>query len=182
MSWSHRLASLGLVAFIALAGCDAGDAGADDEAAANPEGAAERRDAAGDDEPRVELAPINQSGITGEAAFDRDGDQLTVNVSLEGLEPGAQYPAHLHDGRCAAGGPVRLPLGDVTAGEDGAGSLRMRLSGERVQAGEAVFVQVHGTDGQPVACADLGDDDGGETERDGEAAPGAAGESGASTG
>lgn len=106
-----------------------------------------------------DLMPINRSEVRGRATIDRDGDDLRVVVQGEGLEPGAAYTAHVHEGECAAGGPIRLPLGRMTATPEGTGSLRMRVSADRLPTEGNLFVQIHAPDDSPVACADIDPED-----------------------
>jgi CHRD domain len=144
----HRrpLARLGLAAAVVLVlGCEAGDTLEQEDAGA----AAAPSDAAAD------FAPVNRSGITGTVEADHDGDDVTVTVELAGLEAGTEYPVHIHAGRCAAGGPVAVPLGRIAARPDGTGRLTTRADGSGLGAGEPAFVQVHGPGGGAVACADL---------------------------
>ena len=101
------------------------------------------------------IAPINRSGIAGTVRVERGDDETTVTLQLEGLTAGVEYPAHVHEGRCSAGGPVAAPLGRVRAGADGTGRLATRVSTATMPADTAGFVQVHGPDGAAVACADL---------------------------
>ena len=143
----HRpLQSAALVAAALLSiGCDAGDApetAVDD----TPDGAA--ADA-------VEFASVNRSGIQGTVTASHEGDDATVTVTLEGLEPGVAYPVHIHGGRCAAGGPVEVPLGRITASAEGTGRLTSRVAGSDLSPDRPAFVQAHGPDGAAVACADI---------------------------
>lgn len=101
------------------------------------------------------LSPINQSGIRGTAELAGTGDGVRLVLRLEGLQPREQYAAYVHQGRCAEGGPVRLPLGVVVGQDDGAGSVRMRVDSDRLPRDGDLFVQVHDADSRPVACADL---------------------------
>ena len=162
-AWPNGIALA--VTILLAAGCDAGDSPDAAEGPAQEAGAAE-------------LAPVNRSGVTGTVRADHDGDEVTVTVEVAGLEAGGEYPAHIHSGRCAAGGPVAVPLGRITAGEDGTGRLTTRVAAAELGAEDAAFVQVHGADGAVVACADLGGHGDGEqplTERiDSAAAPVAA--------
>jgi hypothetical protein len=104
---------------------------------------------------QIQLAPIDHSGVTGTVVADRGDDEVSITATLEGLEPGVSYSAHVHDGRCAAGGPVRIPMGDLERGEEGTGTFRLTTGASTLPAGAEVFVQVHGADGAAVACADL---------------------------
>ena len=141
-----RLAMM-LVVLPLLAACDGG-------AGTNGEGAeADAAASAVETAETIQLAPINRSGVTGTVEADRSPDALRLTLNVEGLEPGATYAAHVHDGRCAAGGPVRAPLGDLTADQQNRSQLEREVAA--VPAPEPVFVQVHAPDGSAVACGDL---------------------------
>ena len=143
---STRLA-LVLVIPTLIAACDAGGEPVQDSpATSSPSTEAE---ATGP----VQLAPINRSGVSGTVQADRSTEALALTMTVEGLEAGSTYPAHVHDGRCAAGGPVRTPLGEISGNGQNTAQLSAEL--EAVPADEPVFVQVHAPDGTPVACADL---------------------------
>ncbi len=42
------------------------------------------------------LNPLNDSGASGTARLELEGDQLTVTVDAEGLAPGEVHPQHIH--------------------------------------------------------------------------------------
>lgn len=44
----------------------------------------------------ADLAPLNNSGVTGHAMLMVDGNMLTVKVMAEGLEPNRVHPQHIH--------------------------------------------------------------------------------------
>jgi hypothetical protein len=101
------------------------------------------------------LAPIDHSGITGTVATEQSGDDVTVTLAVEGLEPRSRYPSFLHDGRCAAGGPERLPLGILEPGEDGRADARFQAPAAGLTPGEDWSVQVRTGTGEAVACATI---------------------------
>lgn len=154
MSWTRPVRVVALVLIPSLAACDAGDAG-DADAGPGSDPAARGAAPSAPPETEVELAAVDHSGITGTVGADRDDEQVTVSVSVEGLEPGVDYPAHVHDGRCVAGGPVRFPLGRITADDDGTGRSTTRIPAAELPPAGSLFVQVHGEGGRAVACADL---------------------------
>ncbi len=132
-----------------LGGCDAGDA---------PRGEEEARTVPEADDlaaPPGALAPINQSDVRGSATLVRDQGSLRLVVEAEGLESGSRYSANVHEGRCAEGGPVRLPMGHMTASPDGTGSVRMQVDDDRFPAEREFFIQIYAPDDRPVACANI---------------------------
>lgn len=139
-----------------ILGCDAGDAGdPEDRDAPRPGMDAATGDAATGAAGPAEFAPVNRSGVRGTVEADHEEDAVTVTVQLAGLDPGSVYPVHIHTGRCAAGGPVAVPLGRITARADSTGRLTTRADGSGLGAGDPAFVQVHAPEGAAVACADL---------------------------
>lgn len=156
----------------------------------------------------VQLAPRNDSGIRGTARIyesepeaevgeeaegeaheeeyeheegeehEEESHAHRVVVRLEGLEAGQTYPVHIHQGSCAAGGPVLMPLESVEAEPSGSGSAtttisarqlaeameKMEAGGEGEMEGEGhehptVFIQAHQPGGTPAACGDVPMDD-----------------------
>lgn len=124
------------------------------------------REAAADGRPvgdaAAELAPVNQSGVTGSVRAEHGDDEAEVTVELAGLQPSATYGVHVHTGRCAAGGPVAAPLGDVSAGSDGTARLTAEVAGSQLGPDDPAFIQVEDASGSAVACADLPGHDRGE--------------------
>lgn len=106
-----------------------------------------------------ELTPINRSGGRGRAQLDRDGDDIVVTVQADSLRPGTRYTAAVYEGRCSDGGPVALPVGQITASGQGSGSIRMEFGAGRVPAEGDLFLQLNDADDRPVACANLDPDE-----------------------
>jgi hypothetical protein len=102
----------------------------------------------------VRLEERNRSGITGEATATHTLDSVTIVLNLQGLQAGQEYPAHVHTGSCEQGGPPVVPLNPVRATQGGSGSSRTTAPAARLSPEQPAFIQVHGTNGSPVACAD----------------------------
>lgn len=148
MTRLHRMA-LPMALAVLAAACDAPERARTEAEAEGTAALAETGEA------EEELIPINQSGVRGSARVTRDDDEAVVAVRVGGLRPGERYAANVHQGRCAAGGALILPLGRLTAGQDSVASSRMRVSGASLPEGTDLFVQVYGPDDRPVACADV---------------------------
>lgn len=151
----HLKSLLVLLAPLALAAC--GEAGQTDEAPADT-AAAETNTAADTAGARgaLQLEPKNESGVTGEAYTEAaPGDSAAVVLELDGLEEGAEYPAHVHEGTCEEGGGVAAALNPVTGGADGSGTSRTTLATEGFSETDPYFVQVHLPDGTPASCANV---------------------------
>jgi Cu/Zn superoxide dismutase len=106
-------------------------------------------------EATVALAPVRESGVSGEATALHSEDEVVIVLEVQGLPRAGQYAAHIHAGTCADGGPVAVPLNAVVAGEDGDGTSSTTLDPDDMDHDRAHFFQVHSADGPPVACGDM---------------------------
>ncbi len=93
------------------------------------------------------IGSSNDSGVTGEAIFTQNGDQITLMIEIQGASPGL-HAVHIHengdcsspDGTSAGGhwnptgvahgkwGEAEFHLGDIgniSVGEDGTGSITL---------------------------------------------------------
>ncbi len=62
----------------------------------------------------IDLLEQNDSGITGTATLEDNGDGTTrVDLVLEGVAEDANHPAHIHAGACPEPGEVLYPLENV---------------------------------------------------------------------
>lgn len=99
------------------------------------------------------LETMNESGVTGTATATPEGGSMVVDVQIEGA-PDASLDAHIHGGDCATGGGVLAPLNAIEV-TDGSGSSSTTIDAAQVPQEQAAFVQVHGIDGQPIACGNI---------------------------
>lgn len=145
------LSTTALVALTAFAGCaqDADDDAVPADSAVVAGDSVENEMPA---EPTVTgLDEVNDSGISGEATATHSQQEVTVSILLkEGARPDASYAAHIHSGTCEQGGPVVVDIGPV---QNLQSSKTLQLS--QLPADQPAFIQVHGPDGQPVACGDM---------------------------
>lgn len=150
---TRSLAAAALVALTAFAGC-APDADEDEVPADTAAIAGDTANMQSDlpAEPTVTgLDEVNDSGISGEATATHSQQEVTVSIVLkEGAQANVSYPAHIHTGTCEQGGPVAVDIGPV---QNLQSSKTIQLSA--LPANQAAFIQVHGPDGQPVACGDM---------------------------
>lgn len=149
-----RFAAPLIVGALVVAGCETSETETPD---ATVEGSARTDTAA--DPIELETIPgalssINRSGVRGSARVERDGDDVRVVVEAEGLEPGMDYSAQVHEGRCTDDGSVVLDAGALASGEGGEGSLQFSGGSASILDQGDVSVQIHGPDGEAVACAD----------------------------
>jgi hypothetical protein len=102
----------------------------------------------------IELNEMNASGVTGTASAVHTDESVEVTVDVTGVAEGEELPSHIHQGTCETGGSVAAPLSNVAVSE-GSGTGVTSLDVGQIPADQPLFVQVHGPDGQPVACADI---------------------------
>ena len=102
------------------------------------------------------LNALNNSGITGEAMLMGQGANTEVTLTIRGAPAGSKLAAHIHQGRCASGGPVVAPLDPVTMGQDqtGTSTTAVTVPAATVMNGQH-YVQAHEPNGKPVTCADI---------------------------
>lgn len=161
----RKLSAMLLVPFVAIACAEQGQQGERGQTgeeempgAEQQQTTAERDTAmAGGDE--IQLEARNQSGVSGSAEWSAQQDSVEFTLSMEGLEQGQEYPAHVHQGDCASGGGVAVGLSPVTA-SDGSGESTATVARANFSAGQNYFVQVHLPDGTPAACGDVPTDAG----------------------
>lgn len=111
----------------------------------------------------VRLAPdeTSQSGPAGTASLTVDDAAHTLSVRLvvQGLAPGSWHPAHIHDGTCAAQGPMLFALPSLHADAQGRAVLHATLTG--VSRLGRWYVNIHrgpdmSEDGAaPISCGDV---------------------------
>lgn len=106
-------------------------------------------------EETVSFEAMNESGVSGEADFTRQGNSLEVVVEAHDLGGPGDYPSHIHEGTCDEPGGVVTPLNSATAEEPGIGEASTEVDAGQLQAGSDYLVMVHATQGEPVACAEV---------------------------
>jgi len=102
----------------------------------------------------LELHEMNASGIMGTANAAHTDESVEVTVEIAGVTVGEELPSHIHQGTCESGGPVVAALSPVAVSE-GTGTGVTTLDPGQIPEDQPLFLQVHGADGQPVACADI---------------------------
>jgi hypothetical protein len=101
----------------------------------------------------IEIAPENNSGVTGTATLSDLGNGRTrVLLTLTGST--GVHPAHIHDGVCASVNPApKWPLNDV---QNGTSSTELDAPLNEIASGStAVNVHVSPQDETPVACGTI---------------------------
>ncbi len=110
------------------------------------------------------LSPKNSSSVTGNAMMNFIGvGKLQVQVQVSGLTPNSVHPEHIHGGTCSDGGPIIIPLNDLTAGADGKATSTTIINGPPwfTIPSRGWFINVHQgptmSDGEamPIACGDV---------------------------
>jgi hypothetical protein len=111
----------------------------------------------------VRLGPgaTSQTGPSGTAtlALDAGARTLAVQLVVQGLAPGTWHLANIHDGRCAAQGPMAYALPKLKADAQGRAAVHATLSG--VTRIGRWYVDVHhgsglaGPGAAPLTCGDV---------------------------
>lgn len=103
----------------------------------------------------IPLQEVNSSGVSGEAMAMHSDDAVVVILDLEGLTAEGEYPAHIHIGTCADGGPVGVALNPVVGLADGTGASTTTLELDDLDPDDPHFIMVHGDGGAPIVCGDM---------------------------
>jgi plastocyanin len=101
------------------------------------------------------LSPLRQSGVSGEAALLRSGDDTVVTVSLRGLTPSTPYTGHVRAAGCD--GPILFALGMMVADGSGQGYSSTALSAPADPS--EWWISYHagaGSAGAAITCGPLG--------------------------
>lgn len=105
------------------------------------------------------LATNESSKVTGIAEIAVLGDGTTkITLILSGMVAGSKHAAHIHTGSCVNQGSVVVPLPDVIAGADGAGSSEKIMQTGLIPAAAYVNVHQKGSDegvGGGISCGDI---------------------------
>ena len=102
------------------------------------------------------------NGVSGQATGREMNGVLTVNVTVQGLPPGGTHPWHVHEGKCADGGPIVGPPTSypaLRAGSDGRAAATANITVDLNEARD-YHVNVHlspSSLGTIVACGDFDD-------------------------
>lgn len=165
-----------LLPLMAALACAGGEQQQEEQATQGMEAASEARMPT-----TMTMSALNNSGVGGTAQLSHGQDALNVTLNLTGLTAGETYPAHIHRGGCDEDGPVVAPLGSVTAGSDGTGTIEasvpmdmfqmsegMKEGEHAMEEGEAMMeegqeatqhmgfsIRAHLPDGTPAACTDI---------------------------
>jgi len=112
---------------------------------------------------QLTMGPNGAAGdnVTGTATLSRDPDtrELTVKVTVDGLEPGTSHPAHIHIGSCEAEGPVVIPLTSLKA--DATGHAVSTTTTKDTPKIGTWYVNVHrgpglmGPEFTPISCGNV---------------------------
>jgi CHRD domain len=114
----------------------------------------------------LQSAPPASAGetVNGTAQLTLSGNQLTVKLTLSGLEPNSMHAAHIHSGSCQSQGPVVYPLTTVTADASGNASMTttITITGLPSIPTTGWYVNVHHstalstqTGFDPIACGNV---------------------------
>jgi hypothetical protein len=142
---------------LALAACpDNGVDDTEDRTAANDTVAAQPAAEMGIE--RIDMNPIGESNVSGEASIAPDGQNTQVMVRLMGATQG-QKNGHIHTGTCDNLGPVVFELDPIQVQQGGGGTTTSTVNApiEQVTAGSHVIAyhEAGGQPGRPVVCGEI---------------------------
>jgi hypothetical protein len=103
----------------------------------------------------VVLTPLPNYIAEGTVTLTRDGDSIVTRVVAETHLNQGDYPMHIHEGTCAEGGRVVVPLTTVEGQESGEGTATTTFPASQLSPTGTYFIWIHSPTGEPVACADL---------------------------
>lgn len=101
----------------------------------------------------VDWTALNESGVTGDVQFVREGETLEVATLANSLGGPGDYGTEILTGTCDALGETVVTLNPSTAHEPGIGEGETEVDATQLQAGQAYVVIVRALQGEPVACA-----------------------------
>ena len=112
---------------------------------------------------KFELTPSRGSGVSGTASLKDVEGGVEVTVNVVGLEGGAEYVHHIHEGatceedKVDEGGPVEFPLNEVGANPEGTATATTVVKDitmdELLSGGKDRYINFHPAppqEGQPV--------------------------------
>lgn len=105
----------------------------------------------------VQLDPLGDSGVSGEATLTRTNGQTQVMVRLTGTPGNTTHPGHIHSGSCEAPGPPVQPLESVTTDATGSGTATSTVTVDEATVfnGQHI-IQYHQAGGGPgVTCGQI---------------------------
>ncbi len=103
----------------------------------------------------VTFESVGEFIAEGAMTLRRDGQNIVADIIADShLGPG-DYPIHIHEGTCEEGGRVVQSLTTMTGGEGGEGTSLTTFPGSQLTATGTYFVQMHRSDGTPIACANI---------------------------
>ncbi len=111
------------------------------------------------------LGPTKEpnQAVNGIATLSVEDHQLTVTLTVSGLEPGSTHQAHIHQGSCESQGPVVYPLTPVVADNNGNGTSTTHLNVSHISGDWYVNIHQAATPDElstqtgfdPLACGDV---------------------------
>lgn len=102
----------------------------------------------------VQMNPVGNSGVSGEAALSDANGQTQVAVTLTGTTGTGTHQGHIHQGTCDSPGQVVAPLQPITAGASASSTSTASLPMSTVMDGRHIVVyhEAGGSPGSPIVC------------------------------
>ena len=102
----------------------------------------------------IVIHSVGGSGISGTATFEDISGVVAILLHIDGLEEESISPAEIHDGACAAPGPLAYVLVAPDAGESET-DLSINLEQFNTQKPLAVVLYRSTQDRSAIACGDI---------------------------
>jgi hypothetical protein len=104
----------------------------------------------------VNLAAINNSGVSGTARLEHAGDSVRISLTMSGLQSGTQYRGHLHRGTCGTDRGRAASMESFTVSTGTNGQTVASFPRSMFDATEReYFIEVHGANDVVIACGNL---------------------------
>lgn len=107
----------------------------------------------------INMQPLNNSGVTGEATVTPMDGQTQVTVMLSGSPQAGTHQGHIHQGTCESLGSVVTPLQPIETPAGGTGTMitMVDLAPATVMNGQHIIAyhEAGGDPGQAVVCGSI---------------------------
>lgn len=106
-------------------------------------------------EVKVELTPVNNSGVSGKATLKEDDGKVKVKLELSKYTAGVSQPAHIHPGTCTNLGAPKYPLTNVVNGKS---ETTLDVTLAQLKTELPLAINVHKSTEEPgvyVACGEI---------------------------
>jgi hypothetical protein len=104
----------------------------------------------------VNMSPVGNSGVTGQATVTAMGSDTQLMVTLNAPAGGTTHQGHVHEGTCDSPGAVVQALDPITLDGSGNGSMTrtVQIDSNTVMNGRHIIAyhEAGGNPGAPIVC------------------------------